>query len=58
MQQLLLEINVAEHFTETVVLRYSVKRPSGLQPATLLKKRLWYRRFPVNLAKFFKDTFF
>ena len=24
---------------------------SGLRPATLLKKRLWHRYFPVNFAK-------
>ena len=26
-------------------------------PATLLKKRLWYRRFPVNFAKFLRTPF-
>ena len=30
----------------------------SLRPATLLKKRLWHRYFPVNLVKFSKDTFF
>ena len=31
----------------------------GLRPASLLlKKRLWYSCFPVNLAKIFKNTFF
>ena len=30
----------------------------GLRPATLLKKRLWYRCFPVNFAKFSKTYFF
>ena len=25
---------------------------AGLRAATLLKKRLWHRRFPVNFAKF------
>ena len=25
---------------------------AGLRPATLLKKRLWHRCFPVNFAKF------
>ena len=25
---------------------------AGLRPATLLKKRLWHRYFPVNFAKF------
>ena len=27
-------------------------------PATLLKKRLWHRCFPVNFAKISKNTFF
>ena len=31
---------------------------AGLRPATLLKKRLWYRCFPVNFAKNFKSTYF
>ena len=28
------------------------------RPATLLKKRLWYRCFPVNFAKFLRTPFF
>ena len=31
---------------------------ASLRPATLLKKRLWHRRFPVNFAKFLKIPFF
>ena len=27
---------------------------AGLRPATLLKRRLWYRCFPVNFAKFLR----
>ena len=27
---------------------------AGLRPATLLKKRPWYRRFTVNFAKFLR----
>ena len=27
---------------------------AGLRPATLLKKRLWHRHFPVNFAKFLR----
>ena len=27
---------------------------AGLRPATLLKKRLWHRSFPVNLVKFLR----
>ena len=31
---------------------------AGLRPATLLKKRLWHRCFPVNFTKFLRTTFF
>ena len=31
---------------------------TGLSPATLLKKRLWHRCFPVNFAKFLRTLFF
>ena len=30
---------------------------AGVRPATLFKKRLWYRCFPVNLAKFLRTPF-
>ena len=30
---------------------------AGLRPATLFKKRLWHRCFPVNFAKFLKTPF-
>ena len=30
----------------------------GLRPATLLKKSLWYRCFPVNVGKFLRTSFF
>ena len=30
---------------------------AGLSPATLLKKRLWYRCFPVNFVKFVRTPF-
>ena len=30
---------------------------AGLSPATLLKKRLWHRCFPVNFAKFLRTPF-
>ena len=30
----------------------------GLRPVTLLKKRLWYRCFPVKFAKFLRTPFF
>ena len=31
---------------------------AGLRPATLLKKRLWCRCFPVNFMKFLRTLFF
>ena len=31
---------------------------AGLRPESLLKKRLQYRCFPLNLVKFFKNSFF
>ena len=31
---------------------------TGLSPATLLKKRLWHRCFPVNFEKFLRIAFF
>ena len=30
---------------------------AGLRPATLLKKRLWHRCFPVNFTKFLRTPF-
>ena len=30
---------------------------AGLRPATLLKRRLWHSRFPVNFAKFLTPPF-
>ena len=30
---------------------------AGLSPATLLKKRLWHRYFPMNFAKFLETSF-
>ena len=31
---------------------------AGLRPATLLKKRLWHRCFPVNFVKFLRTPSF
>ena len=36
----------------------SQENTSGLGPATLLKKRLWHRCFPVNFVKFLRTPFF
>ena len=42
---------------KTVVIDVSSLLHFGLRPATLLKKRLWHRCFPVNFAKFLKALF-
>ena len=33
-------------------------KAAGLRPATLLKKKLWHRWFPVNFAKFLRTRIF
>ena len=35
-----------------------VNKISGLRPATLLKKKLWHKGFPVNFMKFLRTPFF
>ena len=53
--------NCPEVFCKKVVLRKIAKFTAKhlcLRPATLLKKRLWHRCFPVNFAKFLRTTFF
>ena len=37
--------------------RCSINKALGLRPATLLKKRVWLRCFPVNFAKFPRTPF-
>ena len=37
--------------------RLFFNKVEGLRPATLLKKSLWHRYFPVNFAKFLKIPF-
>ena len=34
-----------------------LNKVAGLRPATLLKKSLWHRCFPVNFAKFIRTSF-
>ena len=40
------------------VARYETPTSAGLRPATLLKKRLWHRCFPMDFAKFLRTPFF
>ena len=37
---------------------YIYNRAAGLRLATLLKKRLWHRYFPVNFSEFLRTHFF
>ena len=56
--KILLMINESEknmEFTEAVVQKCSVKKA---WPATLLKKRLWHRCFPVNFVKFLRTPIY
>ena len=39
-------------------LLYVVQDNHGLRPATLSKKRLWHKCFPVNFAKFLRTLLF
>ena len=50
--------NFAEFTGKHVCQSLSFNEVTGLRPATLLKKRLWHRCFPVNFAKFLRTTFF
>ena len=36
---------------------FDSKETRGLRPATLFKKKLWHRCFPVNFAKFLRTPF-
>ena len=38
--------------------RLFFNKVAGLRPATLLKKSLWHRCFPVNFVKFLRTPFF
>ena len=49
--------SIIRHPLQTGTLFLTILR-SSLRPATLLKKRLWYKCFPVNFAKISKNTIF
>ena len=44
-------------FNKVAGLRLIFDEVAGLRPATLLKKSLWHRYFPVNFAKFLRTPF-
>ena len=45
-------------FTEKQLCLSLFNNVAGLRAATLLKKKLWHRSFPVNFAKFQRTPFF
>ena len=52
-------LEILQNSQENTCARVSVlNKVTGLWPATLLKKILWHRCFPVNFCQMFKNTFF
>ena len=51
-------LKISQISPENTSARASFLVKSGLMPATLLKKRLWHWRFPVNFVKFLRTPFY
>ena len=52
-------LQISQNSQENTCARVSFfDKVAGLRPATLLKKRLWHRYFPVKFVKFLKTPFF
>ena len=49
--------NLAKFTGKHLCPRLLLNKIAGLRPATLLKKSLWHRCFPVNFAKFLRAPF-
>ena len=48
-------LEISQNSQENVCARVSfLIKVAGLRTATLLKKKLWYKCFPVNFAKFLR----
>ena len=50
-------LEISQNSQESTCARVSFLIKLQARPATLLKKRLWYRCFPVNFAKFLRTPF-
>ena len=50
--------NFAKFTGKHLCQRFFFNKVAGLSPATLLKKSLWHRCFPVNFEKFLRTPFF
>ena len=51
-------LEISQNSQENTCARVSFLIKLQAAPATLLKKKLWHRCFPVNLAKFLRTPFF
>ena len=52
-------LKISQNSQENTCARVSFfNKVAGLRSATLLKKRLWHKRFPVNFAKLLRAPFF
>ena len=51
-------LKISQNSPENTCARVSFLIKLQARPVTLLKKRLWYRCFPVNFAKFLGAPFF
>ena len=49
--------NFAKFIGKELCQKLFFNKATGLRPATLLKKKLWRRCFPVNFAKFLRTLF-
>ena len=47
----------SQNSLENTAVRVFFNKVAGLRPATLLKKRLWHRCFPMNYVKFLRMPF-
>ena len=51
-------LEITQHLQENTCARVSfLIKLQALKPATLFKRRLWHRCFPVNVAKFLRIPF-
>ena len=50
--------NIAKFTGKHLCLSLFFTKVAGLRPATLFKKSLWHKGFPVNFAKFLRTFFF
>ena len=50
-------INFAKFIVKHLCQSLFFNKVAGLRPETLLKRRLWHRCFPMNIAKFLRTPF-